>query len=78
MIVDDFKIDINVNSHRIKELLYYMQSQKLQEITHCYRSKTKSEIDHISTNSSGLHCDINVLDSYWIEHDAVCVMLEFE
>ena len=50
LIIGDFNIDIHANSQRSRQLIEYMHSQQLNEITNKSTPKTKSHSDHICTN----------------------------
>ena len=75
IILGDFNIDIHVSSQRSKQLQEYMHSQHLQEITNKFTPNIVSQIDHIWTNIPFDHCEVNVLDSYWTDHDAIHALL---
>jgi len=77
LIVGDFNIGIYANRHRHKQLMDYMQSQQLQEITKKYNKKTKTLIDHIWANFPAEHCDISIQDTHWTDHDAIHAPLHF-
>ena len=70
-------IDINENNKRSKQVVDYMQSQQLQDITKKYSTKTKSLLDHIWTNLPIAHCEVSILDAYWIDHDVLHDFLQF-
>ena len=52
-----------------------MHSQQFQEITNKVTPKTETQIDHIWTNLPFEHCEVNVLDAYWTDHDAIHALL---
>jgi hypothetical protein len=75
IIISDFNIGIHATSQRNKELVNYMHSQHLQEITNKCTPKTKTQIDHIWTNLDSNDCEVNILDAYWTDHDAIYALL---
>jgi hypothetical protein len=75
IIIGNFNIVIHATSQRNKELVNYMHSQHLQEITNKCTPKTKTQIDHIWMNLDYNDCEINILDAYWTGHDAIYALL---
>jgi endonuclease/exonuclease/phosphatase family metal-dependent hydrolase len=75
IIIGDFNIDIHANSQRSKQLIDYMHSQQLQEITNKSTPKMETQIDHIWTNLDFDHCEVSILDVYWSDHDMIHALL---
>ena len=77
LIIGDFNINIHANNQRSKQLTEYMHSQHLHEITNKSTPETKSHIDHIWTNLPSQHCEVNILEAYWSDHEGIYALLQF-
>ena len=75
LIIGNFNIDIHANSQRSRQLIEYMHSQQLNEITNKSSPKRKSHIDHIWTNFPFEYCEVNILEEYWSDHETIHTLL---
>jgi hypothetical protein len=75
VIVGDLNIGIHADSQSRKQLIDYMNSQQLQEISNIFFPKTKNQIHHIWTNLDCSNCEFSILDSYWNDHDTIHAFL---
>ena len=69
VIVGDFNVNIAPSNANSKLLQQFMQSLHMQEITNSHLQKGKPVIDHIWTNLQIQHCQVQMLDAYWTDHD---------
>ena len=74
IVVGDFNIDIHANNQS-KQLIEYMHSQQLQEITNKSTPKSSTHIDHIWKGLSSDDCEVTILDAYWSDHDTIHAFL---
>ena len=75
LIVGDFNVDIHARNHNSKVLQQFMQSLHMQEITNSLLQKGNPVIDHIWTNMQTQHCEVQMSDAYWTDHDILHLLV---
>ena len=75
LIIGDFNVNIHARNDNSKLLQQFMQSLHMQEITNSLLQKEKPVIDHIWTNVQNQHCEVQMSDAYWTDHDILHLLV---
>ena len=76
IILGDFNIDMLQNSARTKELENYMCNYRLRFLLDKINHVQNTLIDHVWSNVSISQYTLFILDTYWSDHDTICLVLE--
>jgi hypothetical protein len=76
IILGDFNIDMLQNSARTKELENYMCNYSLRFILDKINHVQNILIDHVWSNVPISQYILFILDTYWSDHDTICIVLK--
>jgi hypothetical protein len=76
IILGDFNIDMLQNSARTKELKNYMCNYSLRFLLDKINHVQNALIDHVWSNVSISQYNLFILETYWYDHDTICIVLE--
>jgi exonuclease III len=76
VIVGDFNIDMLQNNARTKELENYMCKYSFRFLLNNTSHVQNTLIDHVWSNVPISQYNVFILDTYWSDHDTICIALE--
>jgi exonuclease III len=76
IILGDFNIDMLQSNGKTKKLESYMARYNLHFLLDTKKYLQKPLIDHIWSSIANLQYKIFILDTYWTDHDTLCLVLE--
>jgi exonuclease III len=76
IILGDFNVDMLQNSARTKELENYMCNYSLRFLLDKINHVQNTLIDHVWSNVPISQYTLFILDTYWSDHDTICIVLE--
>jgi hypothetical protein len=76
IILGDFNVDMLQNSAKTKELENYMCNYSLRFLLDRINHVQNTLIDHVWSNVPISQYTLFILDTYWFDHDTMCIVLE--
>jgi hypothetical protein len=76
VILGDFNIDMSQCNEKTKKLENYMCIYNAHMLLEKTNHAHKMQIDHIWSNAKNKNYKIYTLNTYWTDHDTICLILE--
>jgi hypothetical protein len=76
IILEDFNVNMLQNSARTKELENYMCNYNLRFLLDKINHVQNTLIDHVWSNVPISQYTLFILDTYWSDHDKICIVHE--
>jgi exonuclease III len=76
VILGDFNIDMSQCNEKTKQLENYMCTYNAHMLLRKTNNAQKTLIDHIWSNAKNENSIIYTLNTYWTDHDTICLLLE--
>jgi len=73
--IGDFNINWLSETQRVPLYNLFIRDYNYRQLVSCYTTDNKTCIDHIFTNLSEFQVQINILETYFSDHKAVCALI---